>query len=78
MCAAGFTVKTWDIISVLEMREGRDKDYVVPHKENCIHLLCFFVFNPDLHDSLQLTLTEVVKRQCPKSKKGYNQVREGL
>lgn len=29
-------------------------------------------------ESLQLTMTEVLKRQCSKSKKSYNQVKGGL
>ena len=33
---------------------------------------------PDSKESLQLTMTEVLKRQCSKSKKGYNQVRDVL
>ncbi|XP_037544784.1 phosphoinositide 3-kinase regulatory subunit 5-like [Nematolebias whitei] len=38
-----------------------------------LHKTCRRVEELDLQESLQLTLTEVLKRQCPKSKKGYNQ-----
>lgn len=40
--------------------------------------LRFSLLYPDSKEGLQLTMTEVVKKQSSKSKKGYNQVKGGF